>query len=158
MKELDNRLMEMYREMARGQGINDSLLTELFARLYLEPEPIAMDRLAKDTGYSLASISNKIRMLGSALNIRKIRKPGSKRIYLYMEKDIVKIWGEALVRKEEYVISKAKDTLPAIIKEYRKKASTDRDKKKLRIVEKYYSQILKFEHIIKKLLKGLQHG
>ena len=155
MEELDNQIANLYQEMGRGQGINDSLMIRLFSRLYMEPDPIAMEDLAKETGYSLASISNKINMLAPVLQIKKIKKPGSKKIFLYMEKDMLGIWKDIMLKKEEYVINRAKEKLPHLIKEYRGKAKSDRDKKKLKIIEDYYSQILKFECIFNMIAKKL---
>ena len=62
MKELEKRFIEMYNKIGRVQGM-DNLLTSIFALLILEPDDIAMDDLAHKTGYSLASISNKIKLM-----------------------------------------------------------------------------------------------
>jgi DNA-binding transcriptional regulator GbsR (MarR family) len=155
MEQLNKRLIEIYQEMGRGQGLSDSLLMELFARIYIEPEPIAMDELARKTGYSLASISNKVKMLAPMMGIKKVKKPGSKKIFLYMDKDFIKIWKNALLKKEQYVISLAKERFPLLIKEFRNKAKTDKDKKKLKVIEDYYEQILVFEGFMKKMLNEL---
>ena len=156
MKEMDNRLAEMYQEMAAGQGLKDSLLVTIFAKLYFEPEAIAMDDLAKETGYSLASISNKIKLMGPLFNLRRIKKPGTKKIYLYMDKDILKIWKEALLKKDEFVVQKAKEKMPGLIKEYKEKAKTEKDRKKMECVENYYSQILRLEKALKIITKEIE--
>ncbi len=156
MEELNNKIISLFKEMGRGQGLDDNLLMEIFARLYIEPEPIAMDELTKITGYSLASISNKIKMLCPMMEIKRIKKPGSKKIYIYMEKDFLAIWKNALIKKEEFVIKKAKEKIPEIIKEYKKKAKTEKDKKKIDIINKYYKQMLKFEKIINIMVNELK--
>ncbi len=152
MAELDNKIIDLFQEMARGQGMADSLLVIIFAKLYLEPEPIAMEDLAKETGYSLASICNKVNMLAGSMQIKKIRKPGTKKIYLYMEKDFLKIWKEALIKKEKYVIKRAKEKLPPLIKEYKDKARSGIEKEKLKNLENYLNQILKLEKVINKMI------
>ena len=153
MKELDKKVVDLYQEMGKAQGIQDQLLMELFARIYLEPEPIAMEELAKRTGYSLASVSNKVKILSPLMHIKKIKKPGSKKVYLYMEKDIMNMWKEAMINKEEYVVKKVKEKMPEIIQEYSQKAKTEKDKKKVIILEQYYDQMLQFEKILKKMIK-----
>ena len=75
MEQLNNKIVELFQEMGRGQGMTDSLIMDLFARLYMSPEPVAMEDLAKQTGYSLASVSNKIKMLAPMMQIKKTRKP-----------------------------------------------------------------------------------
>jgi DNA-binding transcriptional regulator GbsR (MarR family) len=156
MQELDKKMVELYQEMGRGQGITDSLMLDIFGRLLIEPEPIAMEELAKKSGYSLASISNKVKVLAPVMHIKRIKKPGSKKIYLYMEKDILKVWKEAIGKKEKYVINLAKERIPPIIKEYKEKAKTEKEKKKVKAVEQYYDQIIKFEKIIGKIIKVLE--
>ena len=153
MEELNKKVTELFQDMGRGQGFNDDLLMTIFSTLYIEPEPLAMEDLAKKTGYSLASISNKTKMLGPIMNIKRTRKPGSKKIYLYMEKNILNIWKDMLLKKEEHVINKVKEKLPAILKEYKSKVKTTEDKKKLEIMENYYEQVLTFEKIINKIMK-----
>lgn len=152
MEGFEKDVTELFCEMGKGQGINDFLLMKLFAKLYLSSEPIAMEDLAKETGYSLASVSNKTRMLGPLFNIRKIKKPGSKKIYLYMDKDILSLLKRVLIMKEEQVVKKAKEKIPLILKEHRRKAKSYKDKEKIRIMEGYHEQILKFEKILKRIL------
>ncbi len=156
MEELNKRITELFQEMGCGQGLNDDLLMTIFTTLYLEPEPIAMDDLVKKTGYSLASISNKTKMLGPIMNIKRTRKPGSKKIYLYMDKNILSIWRDMLIKKEEHVVNKVKEKLPAILKEYKGKVKTAEDKKKLEIMESYHDQVLKLGEIINKIIKEFE--
>jgi|TARA_Y100000310_G_C20688367_1_gene820583 DNA-binding transcriptional regulator GbsR (MarR family) len=154
MQNLDKEFIEIYKEIGRGQGVDESFLT-IFARLYIEPGELAMEELAKETGYSLASICNKIKMFGNIIPIKKVRKPGSKKVYLYMEKDMVGMVKQALILKQQYGINIIKEKLPRILKEYKFKAKSERNKKKLKILEDYYSQSLKFEIILKKMVKEL---
>jgi DNA-binding transcriptional regulator GbsR (MarR family) len=157
MEELNRKIIALFKEMGRGQGLEDNLLIEIFARLYIEPEPIAMDDLAEKTGYSLASISNKIKMLGHIAGIKKIKKPGSKKIYLYMDKNFLDIWETALIKKQEYVINKVKEKLPSILKEFKEKAKTPGDEKKLENLKSYYDQTLKLEKIINVMVKEINN-
>src|SRR3989338_363741 len=114
MEELDKKFIDVYKEIGRAEGM-DELMLIIFARLYIEPEEIAMEDFAKETGYSLASISNKVNMLGSIWPIKKFRKPGTKKIFLYLDKSIIKILKETMLRKQQYSISVVKEKLPSII-------------------------------------------
>ncbi|MBD3164841.1 hypothetical protein GF323_06610 [Candidatus Woesearchaeota archaeon] len=155
MKELEKSIIDLFQEMGRGQGLKDSLLLAIFAKLYMEPEPVAMEELAKQTGYSLASVSMKVNNLIPIMGVKKIKKPGSKKIYLYMEKDILKIWKDALIRKEEFVVKKVKEKMPAILHEYKDKVKTRKDKKKYAVIENYYRQVLKFEAALRNIIREL---
>ena len=154
MESLDKEFIEGYKEIGRGQGVDEGFLT-IFARLYIEPGDLAMEDLAKETGYSLASISNKVNMFGHIIPIKKSRKPGSKKVYLYMDKDIIGMVKQAMVLKQIHGINIIKDKLPGILKEYKGKVKSEKDKKKLKILENYYSQSLKFEVILNKMSKEL---
>jgi len=155
--ELDDEIIEFYRTAGRMQGIDDSLAT-ILGTLYLEPGEMSMEELAKKTGYSLASISNKIKMLEPSGIIRRVRKPGTKKIFLYAEKDIMRIMKKTLVMKQESVIKLAKERIPFIIRKYKNKKLTEEQKNKLRIIENYYKGILRFEGIIKEILRKLDEN
>jgi DNA-binding transcriptional regulator GbsR (MarR family) len=154
--ETDNKFIEMVKQIGLYSGM-DELTTTIAGRLYLEPEPVAMEELAKETGYSLASISNKTKFLEQVRIVKKTRKPGSKKIYLYMEKDIAKIIRENLNTVLNARIKTAKESMPLIIEEYCAKARTEKDKKKLRILEDYYAQVCKFELILKDVIKKINN-
>ncbi len=133
----------------------DTLTSTLIAILFLEPSEISMDELAERTGYSLASISNRLPMLESSGMVRRISRPGTKRVYLYMEKDHITMLRNQLIRREEIKLKAVKDALPALLAKYRGKLDDEADKKKLRIMEDYYRQLLHFDGLIGKILEEL---
>jgi len=155
MDEIDKDFIEMYQGFGTAMGL-DNLFITLFAKLYIEPEELAMDELAKETGYSLASVSNKVKMLETMGIVKRTRKPGSKKIFLYAEKDFLKMTKNHIVKKEENCINLVKAKLPDIIKKYKNKVKTERAKGKLRILENYYNQILKFESLIANIRKEIE--
>ena len=156
MEELNKEFIEYLSMMAKSFGLND-LMVKVFAILYIEPEEIAMEDIAKKSGYSLASICNTIKMLENMGAIKRIRKPGTKKVFFYMGKDMVK-WN---IMKLEFahrnIIIPAKERLPKIIKKYKEKVKNERDKKKLKIIENYYNQVIIFEKIFNKWKKDLQN-
>jgi len=158
MKNYEKNFIEYMKNAGTAQGMQDDLLLEIFAQLYLEPEEIAMDELAEKTGYSLASISNKVKQMESmgfsAMGLlKRVKKPGSKKIYLHMEKDFMDLWKKMLTAKHEAVVKKAKEEMPKIIENAKKEKA---DKEKLEVIKNYYSQILKFENVLNIMLKGFE--
>ncbi len=145
MSQIDQQFIEFYQNIGRSQGFNDSLLTTIMAMLFLEPKDVAMDDLAKKTGYSLASISNKVKMLEAIGFVKRKSKPGTRKVFLYAEKDFLKVFKQALVKKQENVINLAKTRLPEIVKQ-----NKSGDKQKIKMIENYYNQMLKLE-------KAIQH-
>jgi HTH-type transcriptional regulator, osmoprotectant uptake regulator len=154
MDAIDKLFVDFYCNVGKGVGA-DSLMSTIIAILYLEPKEMAMEQLAKKTGYSLASISNKARLLEGMGMIRKVKKPGTKKVYLYMEKDMGKIMKEHLIKKQEHLITYAKKSLPDIIKASKKSAKSDVQKEKVKILQGYYKHMLKFENLINSMLKEL---
>lgn len=153
MEKIDKDFIEFYKKIGKNMGLDD-LTSTLFAKLYIEPEEIAMEDLAKKTGYSLASISNKIHFLETMGLVQKITKPGTRKFFVFMEKDFSKIMLAHIKAKQELVIKPAKQNIPIIIKN-----NKDANKEKIKILKNYHEQILKmekmFDHMIKefKMLK-----
>ncbi len=154
MKELDSKFIEYLGDMGKSFGLDD-LPLKVFAVLFIEPDEISLEEIAKKTGYSLASISMTTKMLESMRAIKRIRKPGSKKVFFYMDKDMVRWNLIKLDLAKNSIIKPAKQQLPGLIKEYRQKAKTDKDKKKVEIIDNYYGQILLFERLLEKWKKDL---
>ena len=155
MKEFEKEFLEYMKKAGTAQGMQDNLLLELFGILYVEPKELSLEDLAKKTGYSLASVSNKIKQMEAmgfeAMGLMKrIRKPKTRKIFIYMEKDFMDLWRKMLIAKHEGVIKNAKTLLPKIIE---KSKEDKKDKEKSKIIENYYDQILKFEKVLKNIMK-----
>lgn len=139
-------------EINRAKGL-DELSSRLIGMLFIEPEEVSMDDLSKRTGYSLSAVSTSMKLLEGTGMIKRIKKPGSKKVYFYMEKDLISLFSSALKRMEVSIAS-LKEKVPPIIAEYRKKKDTQ-SKKEMKIVENYHSQLLKMEKVMKKHLEAL---
>ena len=153
MKQLQKDLTDYFRDAMHTQGIKDPGLGSIMGVLYLEPDEIPMEELAKKTGYSLSAISGKVKSLEIFGLIKTMRKPGSKKVYVYMIKNIIGHGKNILIAKQKGIISLAKQRIPSLIQEYEEKASTAKDQKGLEILKEYYAQILSFERIIGKMIK-----
>ena len=147
MDGIDKELVEYFSSIGKGFGMHD-LMLKIFAVLFIEPDEIAMEDIAKKTGYSLASISNTMKMLESIGFVERRKRPKSKKVYFYMGKDIIRWNISKIIYASQNMINPAKERLPGIIKEYKGKAKNEKDKKKISIVQDYYDQILVFEKII----------
>lgn len=133
------------------------ITTKIVSLLYLQPNEVAMEDISKKTGYSLASISNKMKFLENAGMVERVKKPGSKKVFFYMEKNILKININKFEKIIINYIEPAKNSLPELISKYKKKAKTNIDKEKLKIIEDYYNQLIEFEKLINKWRKDLEN-
>lgn len=154
MDKIDEDFKNVFMSVGKMFGFNH-LTGSLVALLYLNPKEIAMDSLAEETGYSLASVSNSLKTLESLGIVRRIKKPGTKKIFYYMEKDLLKLNIGKIVAARENLLKPLKMKLPEMIKKY-KGIKDIRTKEKLKSVESYYQQILTFEMLLEKWAKDLE--
>jgi len=151
MDNLDRDWVEFFNRIGTIQGI-DNLCSSIFAILYIEPDEVAMDDIAKKTGYSLASISNKIKAMEQMGLVRRKCHPGTRKIYLTVEKDLTKFIKDIFIKKELVQIKMVKECVPCIIEKYKSKAMSDVKKKKIALMRGYYDHNLRYEEIIQKML------
>ncbi|MBL7054378.1 hypothetical protein ISS05_01320 [Candidatus Woesearchaeota archaeon] len=149
MQELEQEAIEFFCRIGRAYGLKD-ITMKIFAILYLEPEELAMEEIAKRTGYSLASVSNAAKILGNVGIVQRRKKPKTKKVFFYVEKNLVKLNIQKLRIAQESFVSSIKVSLPPIIEKFKKKVKDDKSKKKLKILENYYKQVKNFEIILEK--------
>ncbi len=137
----------------------DSIPSRVVGILFLEPGEVSLDELSKRTGYSLSSISTKMKILTNSGAVTRIKKPGSKKVYYYMDKDITRIMIAKMKVASEVYLNPAKEKLPKILKNYKENTKNKKDehtKAKQKIIEDYYGDILRVEGLMEKMLKELQ--
>ncbi|MBW2988238.1 hypothetical protein KY318_01895, partial [Candidatus Woesearchaeota archaeon] len=117
----------------------------------IEPEEIPMEELARKTGYSLSSICLKLKLLESMGLVLKKRKPGSNRVYLFMEKDIVKPTLERWIKAKLEATNFLKSRLLILIEKYSNSDLDEKGKRELDNLKHYYQQVLKSREIYKKI-------
>src|SRR4030043_1072928 len=154
MDGLSKDFLEFFQTAAGLQGIDSSTGT-IMGVLFMEPEEISMEELAEKTGYSLALICNKVKILEPSGIVKRIRHPHTKKLFLCMEKDMSQIIKSTLLTKQKSVIALGKEKLPEFIKKYKNEKLTDEQKKKLMIVEHYYHDLLQFEIMLNQMVKKL---
>jgi len=152
MEYIEQEFINFYQRIAKNIGL-DNITSILFAKLYLEPDEISMEELASQTGFSLASISNKIKLLDAMGLITKSTKPGSKKIYLFMEKNFKKLMIQHFRKKQELIFKPAKEKIPEIIKNAKVKNKIE--KQKLNILKNYLTQIIELEENMKLMIENL---
>lgn len=143
-----NKPEEMFYEFGirvfKSWGL-DTLSAKLVCLLYIHNDKIAISDLAKHTGYSLASISNKLKKVETAGIIEKTKVPGSKKIYYFMENNIFKIFEKKMEISHRVEINPAKENIPFIIESYKGLKLTKEEKARKSIIENYYKQIVEFD-------------
>ena len=147
--------MEFFGNMGKTFGLHD-LPLKIIGNLYLEPKEISMENIAKKTGYSLASISNTMKMLETTGMVKRKKKPGDRKLYYFMTKDLATLNINKLQATQNIMIKPAKLFFPPLIKEYSSKVKDESSKNKLKVIKNYYEQIKEFEALMKKWTKDLE--
>lgn len=134
----------------KSYGINE-LSSKLFAVLYSSPEPLTLDELSKMTGYSFSAVSAAMKLFSGVKFVEKTKKPGSKKLYFSMNRDILTFNINMIRSKNETLISPVLNELPSII-ERCKSSKVENSEEILILIEDFYQQILAVELIYKKLI------
>lgn len=138
-------------ENAKVQGL-DEVSSKAIGILFVEVNEVSLEELAERTNYSLSAVSTAMKFLEGADVVKKIKKPKSKKIYFFIEKDMRNTFIRMLQKKLGKIILPAKERMPSIIEKY-KKAKSKNAKQELIIAENYYKQTLVAEKMIKHMLK-----
>jgi DNA-binding transcriptional regulator GbsR (MarR family) len=154
MDQLDKEFIDYFNTAGRAFAWGD-MPTTIIAILYIEPEPVAMEDLAKRTGYSLATISNMMKMMENMGFVRRVKKPKTRKVYFYMEKDIIKLNKQKLVMAYEIGVKPAMEILPPIIEKYKNTAKDVNAQKKYEIVQDYFRQMTEFEKILQHMIEDI---
>ncbi len=149
---LEQEFLDMTHEIASQVG-QDRLLTLIVSTLFLEPKEITMEDLAHKCGYSLASVSQKIKFLTPFNIVKKKTRPGSKKIYLYMKKNFLSTWLHQMINAQTTRVAIAKEKTPLILKKYKNRLKTSREKEIYKILQTYYKQIVIFDKILNSTIK-----
>lgn len=150
IEDIEKDFLGAFKVVLKSYGLDD-LCAEVTGLLYLSPCEMSMEELVKKTGYSNASICNTLKALNNMRMVERIKKPGTKKAFFYMEKDILRLNLRKLSSIRDNMIKPIKNMMPEIIEKHKNKA----DKKKIRIIEDYSRQISSFENIINDWIKTL---
>lgn len=154
MSDLEKEITEFGVGLFESMGL-DNLTAKLLTALYFSPRELSMEELAKKTGYSLSSVSNKLRVLGEVF-VQRIKKPGTKKVFYYMEKDIIKVNQKKIKTAHERQIHQIKRLIPCILGKYKNAKLSEEEKEIMKIAKDYHRQALMLEKILEELEKYLE--
>ncbi len=136
-----------------AKGINTAT-SKIVSEIFGATEEISIEDLAKITGYSLATISNAVKFLEQHGIIKKVKKPGSKKVYVKTERDFMTVLIKNMNKNHETAIRPLKQILPELVKEQKQlikenKQETKKEqlKKELHIIQQHLEQVEQMERI-----------
>lgn len=149
VKSPKEEFMELVMSIAKAKGA-DELTSRIISTLFIEPKEISLDELAKRTGYSLSAISMSMKLIEKTPFIKRIKVPGSKKVYFYMEKDLFGIFMRHIKMENELALKPMMEKLPEIIKRYKRE---NYPKEELKILEMHYNNVMIFGDLMKKMVE-----
>jgi DNA-binding transcriptional regulator GbsR (MarR family) len=155
MKPFEKEFIEFVEGVWQRFGL-DQLSSRLIGIIFIEPKEVSMDTLAKKTGYSLASLSNKLRTLESMKVVKRVKKPGTKKAFYYIEKDVYEIMRRKMQAMFDQYINPAKAILPSIIEKHKATRMTAEEKQKMDIIIKYHKQLVDVSKCMETHMKALE--
>lgn len=89
IQEVKGDITDVYSQIFEDLGINPTMI-QVYMEVFFAEEPIGLQEIAKGTGYSMSTICKTMDFLERMTDIRKFKKPGSKKIYYECMHDIKK--------------------------------------------------------------------
>jgi DNA-binding transcriptional regulator GbsR (MarR family) len=155
MEGLEDEFVQLLMDVGVNLGM-DPLVVKLSGILFMSPEEVSLEELAEKTGYSLASVSNKMKLLEKTGNVRRIRKPKSKKEYYFVEKDALKLFRKKLELVHSEYIRPIEQRLPVIMEKYKNSRLNGSDRKKLQYIRGYHKQLVACHGMIDHFLKDAE--
>ena len=156
MEPLDQQFTDFYRVIGRSYNFDD-LTTLIYARLFIDPDEVAMEDLARETGYSLASVSNKIKILETCGVVVRRTRPGTRKVYVFAPKDMVKVMLNYLTGYQQGEVAMVKSDIPRMLDGLKGKKLSIREKEQKEILKKYFADTLLFDDMITRFLAELMN-
>ncbi|MEM4268212.1 MAG: transcriptional repressor [Candidatus Woesearchaeota archaeon] len=153
--DIDKEFIAFLERVGKVYGLCEPSV-KIFGVLYIEPNEISMEEIAKRTGYSVASVFNTLKQFESLGVVQRIRKPGTKKAFFYTPKSMMEWHISKLTTAKVVLVQNAKQFFPEMLERYKLNARDESTKKKLTILERYYKEILLFEKLISKWIKDME--
>lgn len=160
MKEtqFEKEFLEMTMKGSLMTGL-DPITAELSLRLFISPKEISLDELAELTGYSLSAVSTKMKLLENFHFVQRIRKPGSKKVYFFITKDLKQIMISKIKLGLDLDVTPIIAQLPKLLAKYESEAEKTKNKdlkEQYKIAKNYLSQLTKLEKIMLKTIEDIE--
>ncbi|MBN1897081.1 MAG: hypothetical protein JW789_05190 [Candidatus Aenigmarchaeota archaeon] len=143
--------IELVKKLNKSKGLDD-LTSHIIGILFIEPVEISLEELSERTGYSLSAVSTSMKIMSGSPMIKRIKKPGSRKVYFFMEKDMTQIIHQSMKSVMGNVLV-MKDKLPLLIERYKKENGPADER---RILENHYIMVKKMEAMMGKFAEMMK--
>ena len=144
---------EIVYESCKAIGLDD-FPSRLISVLQTEKEGISLGELTIITGYSLSNLSTTIKGMEDKQMVKKFKKPGSRKVYVVMDKNITSFFIELQKKRYQQSLKPSMKKIPDIIERYKDKNEFEEE---LKMIQDYYCQIKFLADETKKFIDALEN-
>ena len=144
---------EIVYESCKAIGLDD-FPSRLISVLQTEKEGISLGELTIITGYSLSNLSTTIKGMEDKQMVKKFKKPGSRKVYVVMDKNITSFFIELQKKRYQQSLKPSMKKIPEIIERYK---DNNEFEEELKMIQDYYSQIKFLADETKKFIEALEN-
>ncbi len=150
--ETEKEMVEKVVKLFEMQGFNPTVM-RVYIAIFLSSKPLHMQEISEKTGYSISTVCNTLEITERTMDIRKFKKPGSKRIYFECVHDLALIHRKKMetARQEAHTMVRILAEAENLLKEDKSPDSVVKREniKRLRhSYEKFHDMCHKFEAMI----------
>ena len=87
LEDVEREVTEKFMDFTDVLGINPTIM-KVYTTLFFSLEPLGLSEIAEKTGYSVSTVCNNVAIAEKLLDVRKIKKPGSKKVFFECQHDI----------------------------------------------------------------------
>lgn len=143
---------EIVYESCKAIGLDD-FPSRLISVLQTEKKGISLGELTIITGYSLSNLSTTIKGMEDKQMVKKFKKPGSRKVYVVMDKNITSFFVELQKKRYHQSLKPSMKKIPEIIERYNDKEEFEEE---MTMIKDYYSQIKFLADETKKFIESLE--
>lgn len=136
----------------RALGIDD-FPSKLMSVLQSEPDEISLGELSEMTGYSLSALSTTLKAMEENNMVKRFKKPKSRKVYVYMDKDLVTLYTELQKKRYNQSLMPFLHILPRIIKKYSDRAEFNSE---IEMLEGFQEQLQFLDEESRKFIEELE--
>ena len=114
-----------------------SVESKIYASVYCSIDCVSLEDIASKTGYSLATISTVANYLVNLNVLLRIKKPGTKKVFLNTHHHVSEILTSKLTAALEFIVQPKKSSLPKLIEDLKNDLKTEKSSVKRKEGKRY---------------------
>lgn len=149
-EEVKAKIYTTFANTAAGLGYSE-VHGRIIACLLINENPVPLSVIAKETGYSSSMISLSLDFLESLDMIKRVKRPGDRRLYIAMNGDLLNGLKRAILMKLEKSIVSSTEEFEQYRKEIRAMPDGEKLLRKIDVLEKEIKRLDRYVRLLSKI-------